>query len=157
MRTVIVNGDALTVADVVDVAFGAARAELGPEVQARMETTRAVVAAAIAGGGPVYGVNTGFGALADTRVGERDLTALQGAIVRSHAAATGEPLDDPTVRAILLLRARTLAAGLLRGPVRRCRSGCLSCWRRTCCRSCQARARWAHPVTWPSWRTSRSR
>ncbi len=111
MRTVIVNGDALTVADVVDVASGAARAQLGPEVPARMETSRAIVAAAIAGGGPVYGVNTGFGALADTRVGEQDLTALQGAIVRSHAAATGEPLDDPTVRAILLLRARTLAAG----------------------------------------------
>ena len=111
MRTVIVNGDALTVADVVDVAAGAARAELGPDVPARMETSRAVVAAAIAGGGPVYGVNTGFGALADTRVGEQDLTALQGAIVRSHAAATGPPLDDATVRAILLLRARTLAAG----------------------------------------------
>ncbi|MEP7023870.1 MAG: histidine ammonia-lyase, partial [Actinomycetota bacterium] len=88
-----------------------ARAELGPDVPARMETSRAVVAAAIAGGGPVYGVNTGFGALADTRVGEQDLTALQGAIVRSHAAATGEPLDDRAVRAILLLRARTLAAG----------------------------------------------
>jgi histidine ammonia-lyase len=44
-------------------------------------------------------------------VGEKDLTELQGAIVRSHAAATGEPLDDPTVRAVLLLRARTLAAG----------------------------------------------
>src|SRR6266705_2619088 len=87
------------------------RAQLGPDVSARMETSRAVVASAIAGGGPVYGVNTGFGALADTRVGEKDLTALQGAIVRSHAAATGEPLDDATVRAILLLRARTLAAG----------------------------------------------
>ncbi len=111
MRTVIVNGDALTVADVVDVASGAARAQLGPEVPARMETSRAVVAAAIAGGGPVYGVNTGFGALADTRVGEKDLTALQGAIVRSHAAGTGEPLGDAAVRAILLLRARTLAAG----------------------------------------------
>ena len=111
MRTVIVNGDALTIADVVDVATGAARAELGPDVPARMETSRAVVAAAIASGGPVYGVNTGFGALADTRVGEQDLTALQGAIVRSHAAATGPPLDDATVRAILLLRARTLAAG----------------------------------------------
>jgi histidine ammonia-lyase len=111
MRTVIVNGDALTVADVVDVAAGAARAELGPGVPARMEASRAVVAAAIAGGGPVYGVNTGFGALADTRVGEQDLTALQGAIVRSHAAATGPPLDDATVRAVLLLRARTLAAG----------------------------------------------
>ena len=111
MRTVIVNGDALTVADVVDVATGTARAELSPDVPARMETSRAVVAAAIAGGGPVYGVNTGFGALADTRVGEQDLTALQGAIVRSHAAGTGPPLDDATVRAILLLRARTLAAG----------------------------------------------
>ena len=111
MRTVIVNGDALTVADVVDIASGAARAQLGPDVRARMETSRAVVASAIAGGGPVYGVNTGFGALADTRVGEKDLTALQGAIVLSHAAGTGEPLDDPTVRAILLLRARTLAAG----------------------------------------------
>jgi histidine ammonia-lyase len=111
MRTVIVNGDALTIADVVDVATGAAQAELSPDVPARMETSRAVVAAAIAGGGPVYGVNTGFGALADTRVGEQDLTALQGAIVRSHAAGAGPPLDDATVRAILLLRARTLAAG----------------------------------------------
>jgi histidine ammonia-lyase len=70
-----------------------------------------VVAAAIAGDAPVYGVNTGFGALADTRVGEQDLTRLQGAIIRSHAAGTGEPLDDATVRAVLLLRARTLAAG----------------------------------------------
>jgi histidine ammonia-lyase len=59
----------------------------------------------------VYGVNTGFGALADTPVGEANLTALQGAIVRSHAAAIGAPLDDETVRALLLLRARTLAAG----------------------------------------------
>jgi hypothetical protein len=59
----------------------------------------------------VYGVNTGFGALADTPVGEDDLTTLQGAIVRSHAAAIGAPLDDETVQALLLLRARTLAAG----------------------------------------------
>ena len=95
MRTVIVNGDALTVSDVVDVASGAARAELAAEVPARMETTRAVVAAAIAGGGPVYGVNTGFGALADTRVGEQDLTALQGAIVRSEVPDAVSPADGP--------------------------------------------------------------
>jgi histidine ammonia-lyase len=56
-------------------------------------------------------VNTGFGALADTSVGARDLERLQGAIVRSHAAGIGEPLDDAAVRAVLLLRARTLAAG----------------------------------------------
>ena len=97
--------------DVIDVARGDARAELGPEVPARMEPSRQIVADAIAGDAPVYGVNTGFGALADTRVGEQDLRRLQSAIVLSHAAGTGEPLDDATVRAVLLLRARTLAAG----------------------------------------------
>ena len=87
------------------------RAELGPDVPAVMEFSRAVVAAATAGDTPVYGVNTGFGALADTPVRVQDLARLQGAIIRSHAAGTGAPLDDATVRAILLLRARTLAAG----------------------------------------------
>src|SRR5215470_1170817 len=111
MRIVTVNGDALTIEDVVDVALGAATAELDPSVRAVMEPSRSVVAAAIEGDAPVYGVNTGFGALADTRVGIRDLERLQGAIVRSHAAGTGEPLGDDAVRALLLLRARTLAAG----------------------------------------------
>ncbi|MGO9297845.1 MAG: histidine ammonia-lyase, partial [Streptosporangiaceae bacterium] len=80
-------------------------------VPERMRASREIVAAAIAGDASVYGVNTGFGALADTRVGERDLTRLQAAIVVSHSAASGEPLPDEAVRAILLLRARTLAAG----------------------------------------------
>ena len=111
MRTVIVTGDPLTVEDVVDVALGAARAELGPDVPARMQASLDVVTAAIRGETAVYGVNTGFGALADTRVAEKDLTRLQRAIVVSHAAATGKPLNDEAVRAILLLRARTLAAG----------------------------------------------
>jgi histidine ammonia-lyase len=111
MRTVIVNGDALSVQDVIDVGRGDARAELAPNVPARMAPSREVVTKAIASGAPVYGVNTGFGALADTSVGEQDLKRLQGAIVISHAAGVGEPLDDAAVRAILLLRARTLAAG----------------------------------------------
>ncbi len=111
MRTVIVNGDALTIQDVIDVALGTARAELAQDVPARMQPSLTVVTNAIAGEAPVYGVNTGFGALADTSVGEQDLKRLQRAIIVSHAAATGDPLDDATVRAILLLRARTLAAG----------------------------------------------
>ena len=111
MRTVIVTGDGLTVQDVIDVARGEATAQLGPDVPAGMEFSRSVVEAATQGDTPVYGVNTGFGALADTPVGINDLARLQGAIVRSHAAGTGTPLDDATVRAILLLRARTLAAG----------------------------------------------
>jgi histidine ammonia-lyase len=111
MRTVIVNGDPLTVEDVVDVATGAATVELGPDLPARMARSRNVVTGALHGEDAVYGVNTGFGALADTRVEEQDLATLQRAIVMSHAAATGEPLSDETVRALLLLRARTLAAG----------------------------------------------
>src|SRR5260370_3651558 len=111
MRELVVDGSALTVDDVVAVAHGQARVTLGADVPRRMETSRSVVVKALSGGAPVYGVNTGFGALADTPVGEADLTTLQGAIVRSHAAAVGTPLDDETVRALLLLRARTLAAG----------------------------------------------
>src|SRR5580693_3864117 len=111
MREVVVDGSALTIDDVVAVAHGQARVTLGADVPKRMETSRSVVERALSGGAPVYGVNTGFGALVDTPIGDADLTTLQGAIVRSHAAGTGVPLDDQVVRAILLLRARTLAAG----------------------------------------------
>jgi histidine ammonia-lyase len=111
MREVIIDGSALTVEDVVAVARGEATAHLGPDAGARMEHSRSVVTEALRGGAPVYGVNTGFGALADTPVSEADLTALQAAIIRSHAAGTGEPLGDDVVRALLLLRARTLTAG----------------------------------------------
>src|SRR5271165_4434931 len=111
MREIVVDGSALTIDDVVAVAHGRAEAELGPDVPARMAASLAVVSSAIQGTAAVYGVNTGFGALADTRVGAQDLATLQRAIVMSHAAATGEPLGDEAVRAMLLLRARTLAAG----------------------------------------------
>jgi len=111
MNEVVVDGGPLTVEDVVAVARGEVRVRLAADVAERMEVSRSVVLNALRGGAPVYGVNTGFGALADTPVGEQDLTTLQGAIVRSHAAAVGAPLDDEVVRAVLLLRARTLAAG----------------------------------------------
>src|SRR5580658_3372137 len=111
MRELVVDGSALTVDDVIAVARRQARVRLGDDVAQRMEFSRSVVVQALRGDAPVYGVNTGFGALADTPVGEADLTTLQGAVVRSHAAAVGVPLDDQTVRAVLLLRARTLAAG----------------------------------------------
>lgn len=112
MRTVTVDGDGLSVEDVIEVARGLARAELSPGVAARMAASRQVVADAVERDAVVYGVTTGFGALADTSVGRADLEAMQLALVRSHAAGSGLPLDDETVRGMLLLRARTLAAGL---------------------------------------------
>ena len=60
---------------------------------------------------PVYGVNTGFGDLSTVRIPHDELRALQRNLVRSHAAGVGEPLAEDVVRAILLLRANTLAAG----------------------------------------------
>jgi len=111
MRTVTVNGDALALADVVDVARGRAGAELGGKVADRMAPSRRVVVDAVRRGAVVYGVTTGFGALADVSVGGDDLARMQLALLRSHAAGTGDPLPDEAVRALLLLRARTLAAG----------------------------------------------
>src|SRR5947208_1012519 len=77
-----------------------------------MDRSRAAVAAALERGDVVYGVTTGFGALADTTVERDDLAAMQVALLRSHAAGVGRPLSDTIVRAFLLLRARTLAAGV---------------------------------------------
>jgi histidine ammonia-lyase len=111
VRTVTVSGDPLIVDDVVDVAFGRARASLDPSVVARMEPSRASVGRAVAADEVVYGVTTGFGALADTTVGRNDLERMQRALVLSHSAGVGPPLGDAETRALLLLRARTLAAG----------------------------------------------
>jgi len=111
MRTVEVNGDPLTVADVVDVAHARAAARLGAGVEVRMAASRHAVAQAVERADVVYGVTTGFGLLADTTIGPADLERMQRALVLSHAAGVGEPLDDATTRALLLLRARTLTAG----------------------------------------------
>jgi histidine ammonia-lyase len=71
----------------------------------------AVVQRAAAGDAPVYGVNTGFGKLASTRIGAADLAALQRNLIRSHCAGVGEPLAPPVVRLMLALKAASLARG----------------------------------------------
>ena len=76
-----------------------------------MDAAAAAVARVIAQGDTVYGVNTGFGLLARTRIDNTRLTELQRALVRSHSAGTGALLDDATVRLILALKASSLACG----------------------------------------------
>ena len=76
-----------------------------------MEPARAVVDAAVESGDVVYGITTGFGALASTRIDSDEAKTLQYNLIRSHASGVGPPLPDALVRAILLLRARTLAQG----------------------------------------------
>lgn len=107
---VTVDGGPLSVDEVLAVA-GGAPAVLGPDVPARMAPARDLVARAVAEDRVVYGITTGFGALASTRVGGAEVEELQVNLLRSHAAGVGDPLPDELVRAMLLLRARTLAQG----------------------------------------------
>jgi histidine ammonia-lyase len=76
-----------------------------------MLASRQVIEDTLRGGNVVYGVNTGFGALSNTRIAADELEELQVRLLRSHAAGVGQPLPDEMVRAMLLLRARTLAQG----------------------------------------------
>jgi histidine ammonia-lyase len=103
-------GESLALADVVAVARGAEVA-LGPHARSRVESSRSVIDRAVAGGDIVYGVTTGFGALADTRIDPSQAADLQRGIVRSHATAVGRPLSREEARAMLLLRAHVLALG----------------------------------------------
>ena len=111
MRTVEVTGGPLSIGDVVAVARGDATAKMGEGVVASMTPARDFVRQVVEEGRVVYGVTTGFGALASTTVLGEDASKLQYGLVRSHAAGVGDPLPIEHVRAMLLLRARTLAQG----------------------------------------------
>jgi histidine ammonia-lyase len=100
---------AVSPAEVLAVARADARVEL-PDTQA-MVASRSIVEAIERERRPVYGVSTGFGALASTFIAPERRSELQHALIRSHAAGVGPPMPREVVRAMLLLRARTLAAG----------------------------------------------
>jgi len=104
-------GEALTVQDVIDVAYGRAEVESMPGLDASMEPSRAVIEDVVASGETVYGVTTGFGYLANVRISAEEATDLQRDIVLSHATAVGPELPQEVVRAMLLLKARTFAFG----------------------------------------------
>ncbi|MFI5284796.1 MAG: histidine ammonia-lyase [Candidatus Dormibacteria bacterium] len=107
-----VDGGPLTIDAVVRSARGGEPVALDPGVRARMRPAREVVDRLDREGAAVYGVTTGFGALADRAVDPADRALLQRSVVLSHAAGSGPRLDDEVVRGMILLRARTLAAGL---------------------------------------------
>ena len=102
----------LSVADVVAVARHRRPVEVAPEVPERMALSRAVVERIIVDGQTVYGVTTGFGALASVRVSPSEARRLQQSLVLSHAAGMGDLVEVEVVRAMMVLRARTLAAGV---------------------------------------------
>ena len=109
--TVTLRGQGLTEDQVVSVARRGEKVTLAAEAKAGMLKSRALVEKAASSKEPVYGVSTGFGALAGTRIAPLRQPELQIALIRSHAAGVGPPVAAEVVRAMMLLRARTLAMG----------------------------------------------
>jgi len=104
----------LTLEVLTQVARGDRRVEIGAAAHAAMGRAREVVDKVVAGGDAapaVYGVNTGFGALAEVRISADQVTQLQQNLVRSHASGVGSPLPRDAVRGMMLLRASVLATG----------------------------------------------
>jgi len=109
--TLELGADGVRFADVVSVARGSEAVVLSTEARAAMERSAAVVAALAASDEPAYGISTGFGSLALVSIPGDLRVELQRALVRSHAAGMGPPIEREVVRAMMLLRARTLAMG----------------------------------------------
>jgi len=108
---VIVLPTGVSPADVLAVARDDARVTLADATVAAMARSRAIVDTIEASGRPVYGVSTGFGALADTSIAPERRAELQHALIRSHAAGIGAPMPREVVRAMMLLRVRSLGLG----------------------------------------------
>ncbi|MFC0037420.1 histidine ammonia-lyase [Actinomadura rayongensis] len=98
-------------AEVVAVARDGARVGLSAAAERAMAASRAHIEELAARPTPVYGVSTGFGALASRHIPPELRTRLQLNIVRSHAAGTGPEVEREVVRAMMLLRLKTLATG----------------------------------------------
>jgi len=105
------DGSSLTLDALSRVAYDGERVSISDAAQRRVAASRAVVDEHAARGTAVYGVNTGFGALADVAIPDHQLAQLQLNLLRSHAAGVGDPLPAPIVRALMALRANVLAKG----------------------------------------------
>lgn len=111
MHTVVVGTSGTTAEDVIAVAREGARIELSEEAVAALAAARGIVDALAAKPEPVYGVSTGFGALASRHISPELRAQLQRNIVRSHAAGMGPRVEREVVRALMFLRLKTVASG----------------------------------------------
>jgi len=106
-----IDGEQLTLEDLYRIVFEGAQAELSPGARERMNGSRAVIDRLTETESTVYGVNTGFGKMASTRISHDEIRHLQLNLVRSHACGVGPPLSEPATRAMLALRANAIAKG----------------------------------------------
>src|SRR4029450_1024987 len=105
------QGESISLSQLAAVAHNGEAVEISALAQPRILASRKVVEEIIARDAVVYGVTTGFGKLSDVRVPKDELRQLQLNLVRSHACGIGEPLSEPEVRAMMLLRSNVLTLG----------------------------------------------
>ena len=122
MKEIELAGPGLRIDDVVAVARQGADVRLAASAREEMERSASLVDAIVDADTPVYGVTTGFGSLANTVIPPERTAEMQLALIRSHAAGMGDPVEPEVVRAMLFLRARSLVDG---------RSGCAPTDRRS--------------------------
>ncbi|PYI63567.1 MAG: histidine ammonia-lyase [Verrucomicrobia bacterium] len=106
------NGEQISLVQLAAVASGGEAVHIADLARPRILASRKLIEQIIERDAVVYGVNTGFGKLADVRIGRHELRQLQLNLVRSHACGIGNRLSEPEVRAMMLLRANVLALGL---------------------------------------------
>jgi histidine ammonia-lyase len=109
--TITLNSSGLTMEQVVEVARNGAKIEVSKEALEKMAATRAHIETLAKAETPVYGISTGFGALANRHIAPEDRVQLQKSLIRSHAAGMGDPVEKEVVRALMLLRLKTLVSG----------------------------------------------
>src|SRR4051812_22869819 len=105
------RGQPLPLKEIAAVAIGSEPVGISPSVHERIRASRAVIERIVANDSLAYGVTTGFGKLSDVRIPRESLRDLQLNLVRSHACGIGDPLPEPEVRAMMLLRANVLTLG----------------------------------------------
>jgi histidine ammonia-lyase len=111
MEKVVLSTSGLTASDVVAVARHNAKIEISPAALSAMAETREHIERLAVSDEPVYGISTGFGALAQRHIPMADRVQLQKSLIRSHAAGMGEPVEREVVRALMLLRLKTMCSG----------------------------------------------
>ncbi|MDI8863588.1 aromatic amino acid lyase, partial [Salmonella enterica subsp. enterica serovar Montevideo] len=111
MNTITLTPGQLSLSQLYDVWRHPVQLRLDASAIDGINTSVACVNDIVAEGRTAYGINTGFGLLAQTRIADEDLQNLQRSLVLSHAAGVGDPLDDAMVRLIMVLKINSLARG----------------------------------------------
>lgn len=111
MNKVIINGEDLTIQDVISVARDGYMVELSNQAIKNVEESRKVVDRFVDNGEIVYGITTGFGKFSDVVISKEEAAVLQRNLIISHSCGVGDPLSEEIVRGVMLLRANALSKG----------------------------------------------